>query len=89
MSSAIAISCDCSYKVLRVYKVFRAQSLSADGSVWKRESLLKTCTVPPENILKFLLLPVLIPVIHYLFRVLFLAVLGSFGVIQHLTVICG
>lgn len=89
LCSAIATSCGWSYKVLLVHKIFRAEHLCADGSVWRRESLLKTCTVPPENILKFLLLPALIPVIHCLFRVLFLAVMGSFGMIQHLTVICG
>lgn len=53
------------------------------------ESLLKTCTVPSENILKFLLLPALIPVIHCLSRVLLLAVMGSFGMMQHLAAIRG
>lgn len=75
--------------MLFVHKVSRAQCLSADGSGWRKESLLETCTVPPENILKFLLLPALIPVIHCLSRVLFLAVMGSFRMIQHLTVILG
>lgn len=78
LRSVVATSCDCSCKVFLVHKVSRAQCLSADDSVWRRESLLKTCTVPPENTSKFLLLPALIPVVHCseFFSSLLWAVLG-------------
>lgn len=65
--------------------------MCGDGSVQRRQLLVKNCTVPRENILKVLLLLALIPVIYPAVQNTFPypTVTGSFRKIQHLAVPCG
>lgn len=82
---------DCSHKVSFVHRIFVAEYLCGNGSVQRRQLLVKNCTVPQENVLKVLLPLDLIPVIYPAVQNTFPCptVTGSLGKFPHLTVPCG